>query len=148
MNTGYTLNRPTSLTCPECGGAVAPEGVGTLLQYRCHIGHVLTAETMLIASFQEIETKLASCLAHLNEHMELCRHIADQGSSDGKFKSALETSRGRRANARRWSVICCRANGPSRSNSGKRARLDPRQARLVRFPTHIRVFFRSNKGFL
>jgi two-component system chemotaxis response regulator CheB len=94
MNTGYTLNRPTSLTCPECGGAVASEHVGTLRQYRCHIGHVLTAETMLVASLQEIETKLASCLAHLNEHTELCRQMAEQGSADGEFKSALEQAAG------------------------------------------------------
>ena len=63
---GYSLDRPTSLTCPECGGAVASERVGTLLQYRCHIGHVLTAETMLFASSEEIESKLAACLAHFN----------------------------------------------------------------------------------
>jgi two-component system, chemotaxis family, protein-glutamate methylesterase/glutaminase len=90
MTAEYRLDRPISLTCPECGGAVKPERLGTLLQYRCHIGHVLTAETMLVAMLQEIETTLASCLRLLNEHMELCRQIVGQGSPDGKFKDALE----------------------------------------------------------
>ena len=63
-----------------------------MLQYRCHIGHVLTAETMLVAMLQEIESKLAACLALLNEHMELCRQIAAEGAADGKLKASLDAA--------------------------------------------------------
>jgi two-component system chemotaxis response regulator CheB len=69
-----------------------PERVGTLLQYRCHIGHVLTAETMLVAMLHEIEGKLAACLALLNEHVELCRQIGEQGPTDGKFQASLDAA--------------------------------------------------------
>jgi two-component system chemotaxis response regulator CheB len=69
----YALDRPTALTCPECGGAMATEESGTLLQFRCHIGHVLTAETMLAAQFAMIEEKLGACLVSLSERAELCR---------------------------------------------------------------------------
>ena len=92
MTAEYVLDRPTALSCPECGGTVKPERVGTLLQYRCHIGHVLTAETLLVAMLQEIESKLAACLALLNEHMELCRQIAAEGAADGKLKASLDAA--------------------------------------------------------
>lgn len=92
MTAEYVLDRPTALSCPECNGTLKPERVGTLLQYRCHIGHVLSAETMLVAMLHEIEAKLAACLALLNEHMELCRQIGEQGLTDGKFKASLDAA--------------------------------------------------------
>ena len=92
MTAEYVLDRPTALSCPECNGTLKPERVGTLLQYRCHIGHVLTAETMLVVMLHEIEGKLAACLALLNEHMELCRQIGEQGPEDGKFKASLDAA--------------------------------------------------------
>ena len=92
MTTGYVLDRPSRLTCPECGGAVMPERMGTLLQYRCHIGHVLTAETMLVATLRELETMLAACLRMLNERTELCREVAERGDADGRYRAALEAA--------------------------------------------------------
>jgi two-component system chemotaxis response regulator CheB len=92
MSAGYVLERPVALSCPECQGTLRPERVGTLLQYRCHIGHVLSAETMLVVMLQEIESKLAACLALLNEQVELCRQIGEQGAPDGKFKASLDAA--------------------------------------------------------
>lgn len=76
MSEGYSLDRPSALTCPECGGALTRQEVGTLPQYRCHIGHVLTAETMLAAQFVKLEYTLASVLTALKERAELCRQMA------------------------------------------------------------------------
>ena len=92
MTKGYTFNRPTALTCPDCGGAVSAERIGTLLQYRCHIGHVLTAETMLVATQHELERALASCLAALNERIELCRQVAQTGAADARHRDVLEAA--------------------------------------------------------
>jgi hypothetical protein len=50
---------------------------GTLLQFRCHIGHVLTAETMLAAQFDVLEAKLSACLVALKERAELCREMSE-----------------------------------------------------------------------
>jgi len=93
MKADYTLDRPTALTCPECGGALAPERLGTLLQYRCHIGHVLTAETMLEGKLVELEIKLGACLAMLNERIELCRQVAEHDKTDPNYKATLEAAR-------------------------------------------------------
>src|ERR1700730_11796662 len=45
MSEEYRLDKPATLTCPECGGAVARQQDGALLQFRCHIGYVLSGET-------------------------------------------------------------------------------------------------------
>ena len=78
MSEGYTLDRPLSLSCPECGGVMREEATGELQQFRCHIGHVLTAEAMLAAQFSKLEWSLASALALFNERAELCRRMAEQ----------------------------------------------------------------------
>jgi two-component system, chemotaxis family, protein-glutamate methylesterase/glutaminase len=92
MNTGYTLEQPFALTCPECGGSLRSEHVGTLLQYRCHIGHVLSAESMLTATQRRLEEELSACLAHLNERAELCRQCAENSGTDGRYRAALEAA--------------------------------------------------------
>jgi two-component system, chemotaxis family, protein-glutamate methylesterase/glutaminase len=93
MTEGYTLDRPTGLSCPECGGVTAVEYTGTLLQFRCHIGHVLTAETMLVAQFMAVETKLAACLAALNERAELCRQMGEAAAAQGQDLTPFDAAR-------------------------------------------------------
>jgi len=93
MSEEYRLDQPVALTCPECGGAVEPENAGTLLQFRCHIGHVLTAETMLAAQFDVLEAKLASSLVALNERAELCRQMSENARAQGQSTASLEAAR-------------------------------------------------------
>ena len=45
----YWLDRPEALTCPEWGGAMRPEQIKHFLRRRCHIGHVIAADTMVAA---------------------------------------------------------------------------------------------------
>jgi two-component system chemotaxis response regulator CheB len=66
------------------------EESGSLLQYRCHIGHVLAAETMLAAQFTVLEAKLASGLVALKERAELCRQIAETGQGNTADLQAAE----------------------------------------------------------
>jgi two-component system chemotaxis response regulator CheB len=65
---------------------------GTLLQFRCHIGHVLTAETMLAAQFTVLEVKLAACLAALNERAEVCRQMIETRRAQGADTASLEAA--------------------------------------------------------
>jgi two-component system chemotaxis response regulator CheB len=94
MTEEYKLDRPVAVTCPECGGAMRTELSGTLLQFRCHIGHVLTAETMLAAHFAGIEECLGACLVALNERAELCRlmieALGEKGEEGGELAGARE----------------------------------------------------------
>ena len=82
MSEEYVLNQPTSLTCPECGGALAKVESEPIPKYVCHIGHELTGEAMLEAQAARIEWLLGGALAMLNERRELCRQLSDDGVSD------------------------------------------------------------------
>jgi two-component system chemotaxis response regulator CheB len=71
---------------------VARQQEGNLLQFRCHIGHVLTAETMLAAHFDVLETKLAACLMALNERAELCRELSEVARAQGQDCATYEAA--------------------------------------------------------
>jgi two-component system, chemotaxis family, protein-glutamate methylesterase/glutaminase len=72
---------------------VESEKNGALLQYRCHIGHVLTAETMLAAQFDVLEAKLAATLVALKERAELCRQMSENARAQGQPTASLELAR-------------------------------------------------------
>src|SRR5699024_1963244 len=78
----YDLERPTRLGCPECGGALRRIENGTLLQYRCHIGHIYTAETMAQAQFDDMERSIGKALRLINERAEACRQMAERCDAD------------------------------------------------------------------
>ncbi len=92
MSDEYRLDQPAAITCPECGGALRVEHDGNLLRYRCHIGHVLTAETMLAAHFAVLEAKLAACLVALNERAELCRQMSEDVRAPGRPAAVLDAA--------------------------------------------------------
>jgi len=77
MTDEYTLARPVAVTCPDCGGALRQSKLGTLAQFRCHIGHVYTAEVMITAQFAALEQSLGMAMRSLNERGELCRQMAE-----------------------------------------------------------------------
>jgi two-component system, chemotaxis family, protein-glutamate methylesterase/glutaminase len=89
---GYTLNRPITITCPECGGTLRRVDDGPTLKYVCHIGHALTAQAMLVAQADHIEYLITAVLAALNERRELCRQIIEAGQDDN---GTLEEVQGR-----------------------------------------------------
>jgi len=85
MTEDYQItNRPFTLTCPECGGALfPPEGV-PVVRYVCHIGHSLTWPAMAEAQLARIEFSLGAALATVKERAELCRQLAERGEIDAK----------------------------------------------------------------
>lgn len=76
MTAEFTLDRPVAITCPDCGGALRESRLGALTQFRCHIGHVYTAEVMLAAQFLALERFVEQALRSLNERAEMCRLMA------------------------------------------------------------------------
>lgn len=82
------ISRPTAQSCPECGGAMAEEKLGTLTQFRCHIGHVMTAEVMAAAQVELLEKALAIVMRRLNERSALCREIAEQHTASGNAEAS------------------------------------------------------------
>jgi len=92
MPDGYVLDKPFSLSCPECGGVLRPEDGGGIRQFRCHIGHILTAETVLVAQFTVLEARLAGSLALLNERAELCQQLGEDARRHGDGVGAFEAA--------------------------------------------------------
>lgn len=91
MSNGYTLNHPSALSCPECGGTVSILDDGPVRRYVCHIGHVLTGEAMLAAQADRIEYLATGLLAILNERQELCRQLTEAHQDDDGTLQRLRT---------------------------------------------------------
>jgi two-component system chemotaxis response regulator CheB len=79
---------PVAQTCPDCGGAMREEQLGTITQFSCHIGHVLTAEVLAAANLERLEDDLSVCVRAANERAELCREIACRHEAQKKTASA------------------------------------------------------------
>lgn len=83
MPTELPRERPVTLTCPECGGAMRRHEVGTLVTFACHTGHVLTADAMVAGQFVELDRALEMAFRRMNERGELCRQMVEHARSRG-----------------------------------------------------------------
>jgi two-component system, chemotaxis family, protein-glutamate methylesterase/glutaminase len=105
MRGRYVLEQPFSFSCPECGGVLRSDMAGTVRQFRCHIGHTLTSQTMLAAQFASLEAKLGSVLATLNERAALCEVMGQDavpiGDESEAFRAAAHEALARADTIRR-----------------------------------------------
>jgi two-component system chemotaxis response regulator CheB len=76
MKAEDALGTISPFTCPECHGALWEVNDGTMLRYRCHVGHAYTAEAALAAGDDEIETMLQQLLRSHRERAQLARRMA------------------------------------------------------------------------
>lgn len=70
------LGPASTLTCPECNGALWEVRDGDTLHYRCRVGHAYSADTLLNASSESVERALWSALRALEERAALVRRMA------------------------------------------------------------------------
>jgi two-component system, chemotaxis family, protein-glutamate methylesterase/glutaminase len=96
---------PSSFTCPECSGAVWELRDGTLVRYRCRVGHTYSEDAMVEAQGEAVEAALWTALEVLEERGELLRRIAgrmeDMPRSAGKFRDAAREAMDRASLLRR-----------------------------------------------
>jgi two-component system, chemotaxis family, protein-glutamate methylesterase/glutaminase len=69
------LGPPSGYTCPDCNGALISVSEGN---YRCHVGHAWTADALLHARDDEIESALWIAIRSLQEKAKLSRRLAEQ----------------------------------------------------------------------
>jgi two-component system, chemotaxis family, protein-glutamate methylesterase/glutaminase len=74
-----TFERPLTVTCPDCGGALKRMEVGSIVKFGCHTGHIYTAEIMATAQFEEMEKVMRAAVRFLNERAEFCLQMAEHG---------------------------------------------------------------------
>jgi two-component system chemotaxis response regulator CheB len=80
--------QPSAQTCPECGGVMRTETMSRLTRFRCHIGHVMTAEVLASSQLDELENNLSTVLRTLNERAGLCRDLAAKHRAAGNVRAA------------------------------------------------------------
>jgi two-component system chemotaxis response regulator CheB len=79
---------PIALSCPECGGAMREDHLGNLTQFRCHIGHIMTAQVLAAQQIEGLEYSLDSAVRALNEREALCREMAERERANGRKTEA------------------------------------------------------------
>lgn len=87
------IESPSAQTCPECGGAMREESIGKLTRFRCHIGHMMTAEVLAAQQVESLENDFSALLRRLNERTGLCREIADKHFANGHHRAGETWSR-------------------------------------------------------
>jgi two-component system chemotaxis response regulator CheB len=90
METEDRLGTPSRFTCPECHGTMWEIDDGSLLRYRCHVGHAFTAEVMLDAQTVSAEEMLWSLMRAHQERAALARRMAKQELAQSRVELARD----------------------------------------------------------
>lgn len=93
MKVDDALGRLSPYTCPECHGALWEIRDGSMLRFRCHVGHALGADAVLAARGQEIERMLETLQRVHQERAALAHRMAqhERASERHNLASQLET---------------------------------------------------------
>ena len=82
------MGEPSSLTCPECHGALAKFEEGRLIRFRCHTGHAHTAESLLASVRDNVEKSMWEVMRGLEESKILLDSLAGQLDEDEQYELA------------------------------------------------------------
>lgn len=69
---------PSVFTCPECHGTLWEVEQDGLLRFRCRVGHVYSAESMMAAQTDEVDRALWIALRTLDERAALAHRLAER----------------------------------------------------------------------
>lgn len=76
------------LTCPECQGVLVRLQNDQIIRYRCHTGHAYSADTLLEAITERIESSLYSAIRGMDESSLLLNHLGDHLAETNQPKLA------------------------------------------------------------
>jgi two-component system, chemotaxis family, protein-glutamate methylesterase/glutaminase len=76
------------LTCPECGGSLWQTETNRFKEFKCHVGHSFTAETLLQEQADAIDAQFWKNLRQLEENVWLRRKLADWARTDNRVPDA------------------------------------------------------------
>lgn len=65
-------------TCPECHGTLWEAEHGGIVRYRCRVGHVYSAESMLAAQTDSVDRALWTALRSMEERAALTHRLAER----------------------------------------------------------------------
>jgi two-component system chemotaxis response regulator CheB len=88
LERGERPDEPSMFTCPDCGGVLWELRDHDLLRYRCHVGHVYTAEGLRVKQHEALEEALWTAFRTLEESAALARRLAHRAEDTNSAYSA------------------------------------------------------------
>lgn len=74
---------PSVYSCPDCGGVLQERQDGSVLRFRCQVGHAFSVASLLSEQPEVLERALWTALKTLRERAHLAQRLYDQGQSSG-----------------------------------------------------------------
>jgi len=99
---------PTCFSCPECNGVLSELREGTLLRFRCQIGHQYSPRSALAQHTAATQRALSSALTAVNERGLLLRRLAREAAdrhdylATRRFEARAQDVEARRIQMRGW----------------------------------------------
>jgi two-component system chemotaxis response regulator CheB len=84
------IGKLTSLTCPECNGALWEVQAKGPIRYRCHTGHAFTARVLEALQSEAVEDAIWGAIRALHEQERLFSKLAEQALRSGRQAGAAE----------------------------------------------------------
>jgi two-component system chemotaxis response regulator CheB len=72
------FGRPTAFVCPECNGPLWETKAGPSLQFRCHVGHAYSPDSLLADHEDGLERALWSAVRTFDERAALLRRLGER----------------------------------------------------------------------
>jgi two-component system, chemotaxis family, protein-glutamate methylesterase/glutaminase len=86
----------SSLTCPDCGGALWEIHEGRALRYQCHVGHQYAPDSLDAKQRDAVDSALWSAVRVLEEHVELKTRMATRAAETRRPSSTRRTTSARK----------------------------------------------------
>jgi two-component system chemotaxis response regulator CheB len=77
------FGRASSLTCPDCGGALWEVGDGRVVRYQCHVGHQYAQDALEAEQRESMDSALWTAVRVLEEYAELKKRMAKRAADNG-----------------------------------------------------------------
>jgi two-component system chemotaxis response regulator CheB len=75
QETTRALGAPTPYICPECHGPLWEQKIGDTSEFRCHVGHIYSNESLLVDQDDDLERALWSAVRIFDEQANLLRRL-------------------------------------------------------------------------
>jgi len=84
------IGKLSSLTCPECAGALWEIGQKGPIRYRCHTGHAFTAKVLETLLHSSVEDAIWGAIRALHEQERLFSKMCESERQSGQAERAID----------------------------------------------------------